>query len=102
MLISIEFNKFYHALLNDVYVQVLHKADVKLVLNFERFKMILKHLDKSYPKYNETKDFVSTKDIRNRDLVRHIDFIINWAGEYGISPQIVEDEWDRIMQHAMA
>jgi len=102
MLISVEFNKFYHALLNDVYVQVLHQADVKLVLSFEKFKMMLKHIDKSYPKYDGTKNYVSTRDIRNRDLVRHIDFIIDWAGKYGISPQIVEDEWNRIMQNAMA
>jgi len=102
MLISRDFNRFYHSLLNDVYVQVLHQADVKLVLSFEKFKLMMKHLDKSYPKYSDTKYYVSIKDIRSRDLVRHIDFIIKWASKYGISPQIVEDEWDRIMQNAMA
>lgn len=83
-------------------MQVLDKADVGLILTFERFKKMLKHLDKSFPKYAGTNDYVSTKDIRSNDLVKHIDFIIKWVGEYGISPKIVDDEWERIMQNAMA
>ena len=102
MCISNEFNRFYHALLNDIYTQVLSKADVQLVLTFERFKKMLKYLDKHYPRYNGTTDLVSIRDIRSKDLVAHIEFIIKWAGEYGISPQIVEDEWERVMQNAMA
>ena len=71
-------------------------------MSFERFKEALKYLNDNYPRYTDTGNLVSTKDISDRDLSDHVEFIIAWAGEYGITPQIIEDEWEALKQEAHA
>ena len=99
MQISSEFNRLYHGVfLMDIYKQML--AQKRIIITFEKFKDALKYANKNYPRYNNTDDPVSTRDIRSADLVAHIDWIVRWAGEYGITPKIVEDEWNRLLELA--
>lgn len=99
MVISSEFSRLYHGcFLGDIYKQMV--AQKRIIITFEKFKEALKYANKNYPRYDGTDDLVSTRDIRNRDLVRHIEWIVKWAGEYGITPQIVDDEFNRMMQLA--
>lgn len=99
MKITPEFNRLYHgAFLNDLHTQMC--AARKMIISFEKFKEVLKYVNKDYPRYSETNDPVSTRDIRSKDLCSHIEFIIKWAGEYGFTPQIVEDDWNRLMELA--
>ena len=98
--ISHNFNRFYHALLHDIYIQMQRQN--RIIMSFERFKEALKYLNANYPRYTDTGNLVSTKDISDRDLSDHVEFIIAWAGEYGITPQIIEDEWEALKQEAYA
>lgn len=69
-------------------------------MNFETFKDMLKYVNPDYPRYDGTVELVSTKDIRSEDLVKHIEFIVMWSGSYGITPSIVKDEFDRMVEIA--
>jgi hypothetical protein len=102
MVISKEFQGFYFALVTDAHIQVLKKTDTKMVLTFKKFRELLKYLDSNYPRYLSNNELVSLRDIRNKDLVTHIEFIIKWCANYGIELQYVSDEWDRLLQSAHA
>ena len=68
-------------------------------MSFNKFKDALKHLNPNYP-VDEKGDKISTTKISSKHLVEHIDFIVKWAGEYGITPQIINDEWERLLAQA--
>ena len=96
MNVSSNFNRLYHGLfLAEIYKQMLSQK--KIDINFETFKGMLKYLNPDYPKYDGTDEAVSTKDIKSADLVQHIEFIIAWSGGYGITPSIIQEEFDRMM-----
>jgi hypothetical protein len=97
VLVSPEFNRLYHgAFLGDIYKQMLSQK--RIIISFEKFKEALKYANESYPRYDNSTDLVSTRDIRNKDLVLHIEWIIKWAGEYGITPGIVQEQWSRLLE----
>ena len=94
--ISSNFNRFFHSILKDFHSQA--RANDLTITCYDEFKQNLKSVNEDYP----LKDglFISTRDIENKDLIQHIEFIIKFAGEFGISLQFVEDEWDRILKEA--
>ena len=98
MRITPEFNRLYHgAFLKDLYEQMVEGKQI--ILTFKNFKMAIKQLNPDYPK-DKDGIAVSTTVIHNKHLVQHIDFIIAWSGSYGITPAIIDEEWERTLQSA--
>ena len=99
MRITKEFNRLYHGcFLKDLYDQMMHKRC--LAMSFEKFKQAIKYANKHYPRYNNTNDTVSTKDIRSKDLVYHLEWIRKYAAGYGFTLTIDDEAWERMMQLA--
>ena len=122
--ISIRFNRFYHSILND-----LHKKSNSLVIrelidtrtggafklvkyedwtDMDELKQLLKILNLDYKvvvkncfqtplEYLEEKQ--STKDIDNKELLKHIEWIFRTAANNGISLQFIEDEWRELINY---
>lgn len=74
-------------------------AQHRIFITFNKFKDAIKRANKNYP-LDLKGELQSTTKLTNKELVDHIEFITKWAGEYGITPQIVNDEWDRLLQKA--
>ena len=101
MVVSAEFNALYHgAFLGDLYKQMLAKKAI--IMTFDKFKQALKYSNDSYPRYTGTDDLVSTAQLSNKDLLDHIEWITRWSSEYGLSLNIHDEEWDRLMAKAHA
>jgi len=101
MRITNEFNKLYHgAFLNDLFIQML--SEHRLAMSFDKFKQELKRINDDYPCYNGTQDKVSTRDIRSKDLIQHIEFIRLYASEYGFTLSIDDEAYRRMMELAHA
>lgn len=99
MKITSEFNRLYHgAFLKDLYDQMMFKHC--LAMSFYKFKQAIKHANKEYPRYTGTDDTVSTKDIRSKDLVNHLEWIRLYASEYGFTLTIDDEAWNRMMELA--
>ncbi len=101
MRITSEFNGLYHGLfLRDLYDQMSFVFN--LGVTFDGFKQMLKYANKKYPRYEGTNDTVSTVDIRNKDLVYHIDWIRRYAANYGFTLNIDDEAFKRMMELAHA
>lgn len=101
MQITAEFNRLYHgAFLKDLYDQMVSKR--RIIISFLFFKEALKYANPNYPRYENTNDLVSTKDINSKDLVDHLEWIRLYAGEYGFTLTIDDQEWSRMMELAHA
>ena len=102
MKVSSNFNRFYHSLLGEFYKQA---DEVKVEgigilytkgLTLDNFKQTLKLLNLEYPRENYTT--LSTKDISNKDLVEHIEFIIKLAYQNYYRLKVVEQEWEQVLR----
>jgi hypothetical protein len=65
-------------------------------LTYNNFKQTLKLLNFNYPRKNNTP--LSTRDISNKELVEHIEFIIKLAYQNNYKLQVVEREWEQILK----
>lgn len=72
----------------------------RLAMSFDKFKQAIKYANETYPRYKDTTNTVSTKDIRSKDLVNHIEWIRLYAANYGFTLTIDDEEWDRMMELA--
>ena len=102
MKISSNFNRFYHSLLKEFYQQAV-KVRIEGVgvlylkgLTYNNFKQTLKLLNFNYPRKNNTP--LSTRDINNKELVEHVEYIIKIAYQNGYKLSVVEQEWDLILK----
>jgi len=102
MKISGNFNRFYHSLLREFYQQAV-KVRIEGVgvlylrgLTLDNFKQTLKLLNFNYPRKNNTP--LSTRDITNKELVGHIEYIIKIAYQNGYKLSIVEREWENLLK----
>jgi len=101
MRVTSNFNKLYHAcFLKDLFDQMTHAHS--LYMSFDSFKQALKYANKEYPRYDGTTDLVSTKDIRSGDLVSHLEWIRRYAGNYGFTIAIDDEEFKRMCELAHA
>jgi len=101
MRITKEFNRLYHsAFLKDLYDQM--NFIFNLEMSFDNFKQMLKYANKSYPRYKDSNDLVSTRDISSKDLVKHIEWIRRYASSYGFTLNIDEEDYRRMMELAHA
>ena len=100
MLISKNFQGLYFSMLTDIYRQM--SAGKRIIMSFEKFRDNIKIIDENYPCYDGTIEKISLRDIRSEDLVEHLDFIVMWCGNYGITPSIIDEEFNRLMQQAHA
>ncbi len=91
---SSQHNKFYHVVLTDVHRQA--KAMHVTVENMNFLKQGLKKLDENYP--TENGKHLSSAKISDKELMLHLEFIVKYLGQFGITPHFVEAEWDRIMK----
>ena len=98
MRITNNFSRLYHgAFLKDLYEQMVQRKCI--IMRFVTFKDALKSINPDYPRDSKDEP-VSTKDISSKALVQHIDFIIKWSGSYGITPRIIDEEWERILDES--
>ena len=100
MLITSNFRKLYFSMLTDIYRQMT--ADKRIIMSFDKFRDNIKIIDENYPYYDGTIEKISLRDIRSKDLVLHVEFIVMWCGNYGITPTIIAEEWERMLQEAHA
>ena len=84
-------NKFYHALLRDLHRKAF--TEHLTVENMNFLKQGLKKLDPDFPP-------ISTAEATDKQLVHHIEFIIMYLGQFGLSPTFVEEEWERLKKLA--
>jgi len=98
MIISNHFNRFYRALVKDAHIQLVAQTD--LVITVEKFTDSLKFANMDYPLNADKTDFISVAHIGNKEMLQHVEFIVAWMGERGMSPQFVEDDWERILADA--
>ena len=89
-----QLNKYYHAHLQDFHSQA--RARYMTVLGFDQFKQELKKLDEHYPKQDGK--VISTAKCTNKQLCEHIEFVLAFAGYYGITTKISAAEWDRLLK----
>jgi len=84
-------NRFYHSVLRDLHAKALEAHLTVENMNF--LKQGLKQLDPDFPP-------ISTSQATDKQLVHHIEFIVMYLGQFGLSPSYVEEEWERIQQSA--
>jgi len=102
MKISQNFNRFYHAIIKEFYNKAPLKLKTELGVlyirgfTFENFKQVLKYINLDYPRNDGHP--LSTRDISNKELIEHIEFLIKLAGENGIEFSFVEQEWNLILR----
>lgn len=113
MQINIRFSRFYHSILNDLYKKssslvIRELIDTRTGGSFkltkhedysemDELKQLLKILNLDY-KVNEDKK-TSTKDIDNKELLKHIEWIFRTASNNGITLDIVEDDWNYLINY---
>ena len=85
-------NRFYHSVLRDCHQKALAQHLTVEDMNF--LKQGLKQLDNDYP------NGISTSKITDKQLVNHIEFIVKYLGQFGITPSFVEEEWERLKKLA--
>lgn len=100
-------NNFYFSIIADIHKQAMEKHIT--VENSEYLRKGLKENDDNYPKkphfiedtFGEVEDRpISSAKLTTKEMVNHIEFIIEFVGRFGITPKFVKDEWDRLMQSA--
>lgn len=115
MNISVKFNRFYHnAVLNDIFKKAhrLVFTDLKdtrtggafTLYKYEDYscldelKQLLKILNLNYGVDVKKDCKVSTKNIEVKQLLIHIEWVIELSIKNGIELKFVTDEWDRLIQ----
>jgi hypothetical protein len=110
MKISSFFNRFYHGV---VIKQIKQLDNIKTDINYlgrmfefspkqisiDSLKQLLKAVNLGYPRDDKGKP-LSTIDIENKELLRHIEYLIKLCGNNGDTLQFVEDEWERLKMEA--
>ena len=66
-------------------------------MSAETFRDTLKYLDEDYPKEEDGKAQSYTK-LGNKQFMAHIEFLVAFAAEYGLTLSFAEREWDRLME----
>tara|TARA_R110000851_G_C12974942_1_gene555722 strand:- start:55 stop:360 length:306 start_codon:yes stop_codon:yes gene_type:complete len=61
-------------------------------------KQSLKTLNWDYPVDEEKDEKVSTKDIDNKELLAHIEYVIKLCAENDIILPMVQEDWDLMIQ----
>lgn len=67
--------------------------------SLEELKRLLKILNVNYGVDIEKDEKISTKDINNKALLKHIEYIFKLAGNNSISLKVVEDEWSYLINY---
>tara|TARA_R110002074_G_scaffold400352_3_gene595602 strand:+ start:122 stop:481 length:360 start_codon:yes stop_codon:yes gene_type:complete len=115
MEISTRFNKFYHSrILNDMFLKAnqivfCEIKDTRTGKNFilkkyeeysdvEELKQLLKILNFNYKVDKKNDKKISTKDIDNKELLAHIEWVIKLCAENDIMLPMVQEEWDLMIQ----
>ena len=57
---------------------------------------MLKMLDLNYPRSND--NVISIKDIENKELCEHIEWIFKEFANNGVTFKVIEDEWNRLLK----
>ena len=95
-------NSFYHSIIADIHKQAM--ALHITVENKEYLRNGLKENDDSYPTeyipaYCKDKPMSSAR-LSTKQMVSHIEFIIEFMGRFGITPNFVELDYERMMKLA--
>ena len=115
MEISARFNSFYHSrILNDMFSQAnqivfCEVKDTRTGKNFilkkyddytdvDELKQLLKILNFNYKVDEKNDKKVSTKDINNKELRSHIEYVIKLCAENDITLPMVQEDWDLMIQ----
>tara|TARA_R110000851_G_C13025466_1_gene560589 strand:+ start:858 stop:1163 length:306 start_codon:yes stop_codon:yes gene_type:complete len=64
----------------------------------DELKQLLKILNFSYKVDEKNDKKVSTKDIENRELLAHIEYVIKLCAENDIMLPMVQEDWDLMIQ----
>ena len=113
--ISAQFNKFYHSrILSDMFnkshsIKFNELLDTRTSKVFElvkyedynsldELKQLLKILNFNYKVDEENDKKVSTKDIDNKELLAHIEWVIKLCTENDIILPMVQEDWDLMIQ----
>lgn len=103
--LSYQFIKWVFA----VPLEDLREKDVVLEFSTPRFKFrpsaiskestrnLLKFLDFDYPR-DDKGNPVSYRDLSNKQMQSHIEWIIRQAGESGVELKHIREEWSRLME----
>jgi len=89
-------NRFYYSIIKDVHQQAL--AEHLTVEDSEFLRDGLKKNDPDYPRVDDKP--ISSAKLDTKQMVDHIEFIIEYLGQFGICPQFVTDEWERLKARA--
>ena len=103
MIISSQFNRFYHrAIITEIKrintpISFYNRFKVRFsALSVKSIKTMLKMLDLNYPRSNG--EVISIKDIESKELCEHIEFIFKTLAENSITLKVIEDEWERLLK----
>lgn len=67
--------------------------------DLEDLKQLLKILNLNYAVDESKDEKVSTKDINNKELLKHLEFIFKVASDSCIQLDFVEQEWDYLINY---
>ena len=65
----------------------------------DELKQLLKILNVNYAVNEEKDEKVSTKDVDNKELLNHIEWIFKTASNNAIILDVVEDEWQYLINY---
>lgn len=65
----------------------------------DELKQLLKILNVNYAVNEEKDEKVSTKDVDNKELLNHIEWIFKTASNNAITLDVVEDEWQYLINY---
>lgn len=99
MRVSSNFQRFIFSFIADLHEQMIQAK--RVLMSIEKFRDTLKYLDHDYPKHKSGNAYSYTY-LSNKQFLAHIEFLVKWSGEYGITPKFVQREWDRLLQEAHA
>ncbi len=106
MRISNNFNRFYHSQIKELFQKIPSKLKIEGIgtiyingMTFYTFKQMLKLINLDYPR-DEVGHPLSTRDISNKELVQHIEFIFKLAGQNGIEMNVIKQEWELLLRRA--
>ncbi len=68
-------------------------------MTVDTFRDTLKYLDENYPKWQDG-TAQSYRFLSNKQFLAHIEWLVAWSGEHGITPKFAQDEWDRLLEIA--
>ncbi len=108
---SLNQNNFYYAFITDIHKQCLEKHIT--VENMDYLRNGLKEIDENYPRYDKVihgvnyngvdvidKKPISSAKLTTKQMVDHIEFVIEFVGRFGITPAFVEEDYKRMMELA--